>query len=140
MPPSSSDPKRQVSFPAAVALCALAFPLVVYAGTVAYPDLVAVVLYWMLPVVLPLSYLFPETVLSVTFLIFLSPLHYTIALGTMFLAWYGLGFLVGSFASRRRRPVLVAAGLLPLASAAILAAGYALAPTFEARLQSIAAT
>lgn len=140
MPPSSSDPKRQVSFPAAVALCALAFPLALYAGTVAEPDLVAVVLYWMLPVVLPLSYLFPETVLDATFLMFLSPLHYTIAVATMFLAWYGLGFLVGSLAARRRRPVLVAAVLLPLASAALLAAGYALAPSFEARLQSIAAT
>lgn len=140
MPPTSNDPPRRVSFAARVGLCALAFPLVLYLGTLLFPELVAVVLYWTLPAVLPLSYVFPETVIATTFLIFLSRTHYTLAVLAMFLAWFGLGYLVGRLAARRRRPILAAALLLPFVSLAVLSAGYALAPAFSARLETIAAT
>jgi len=140
VPPTSSEPKQKVSFAAAVAVCALAFPLVIYLGAIVFPDLVAIMLYWMLPVVLPLSYIFPDAVAAATFLMFLSPTYYTLAVIAMFLAWYGLGYLVGRLAMDRSRPVLVAAVLLPSISAAILYCGYALAPTFAARLETIAAT
>jgi hypothetical protein len=123
-----------------VAVCALAFPLVIYVGTIVFPDLVAIVLYWMLPAVLPLSYVFPETVFSATFLMFLSPTYYTVAVVAMFLAWYGLGYIVGRVAARHRRPVLAAALLLPSLSAVVLFAGYALAPAYAARLEAIGAT
>jgi len=123
-----------------VAVCALAFPLVIYLGTIVFPELVGIMLYWMLPAVLPLSYVFPETVVSTTFLMFLSPTYYTVVVTVMFLAWYGLGYFIGRLASRRRRPVLVAAVLLPSISAAIIFAGYALAPAFAARLETIGAT